>query len=293
MRDFAGKVAVVTGAASGMGLAFAERFASEGMKVVLADVEEKALSETVQRFRELEHDAIGVLTDVSNEAAITELAKEAVDTYRTVNVLCNNAGVVADSDLGMLMGGSAVAVWEQSLADWEWTLGVNLWGVVHGIRTFLPIMLANDEPGHVVNTASIAGLTSGSGLPIYGVSKHGVVRLSEALHHQLAQRDAKIGVSVLCPGGVKTRIALATRNRPEGLVDAGQEVDSEELERREAEWASRTGPTGMAPEAVADLVLKAIEDERFYILTHDEYDDVLRNRMENILARNNPTLGPF
>ena len=136
----------------------------------------RRFSETVQRFRELEHDAIGVLTDVSNEAAITELAKEAVDTYRTVNVLCNNAGVVADSDLGMLMGGSAVAVWEQSLADWEWTLGVNSWGWSTAFRTFLPIMLANDEPGHVVNTASIAGLTSGSGLPIYGVSKHGVVR---------------------------------------------------------------------------------------------------------------------
>jgi len=293
MREFEGKVAVVTGAASGMGLAFAERFAGEGMKVVLADVEEKALSAAVQRFKELEYDAIGVLTDVGSAAAVEALAKEAVDAYGTVHILCNNAGIVADSDLGMLMGGEVVPIWEQSIADWEWTLNVNLWGVVHGIRTFLPIMLANDEPGHVLNTASIAGLTSGAALPIYGVSKHGVVRISEALHHQLAQRGSKIRVSVLCPGGVHTRIALATRNRPEGLSADGDAVDTETLEQREQAWADRTGPTGMPAEEVADRVFKAIEDEQFYILTHDEYDDAIRARMENILTRSNPEVGPF
>ena len=263
------------------------------MKVVLADVEEKALTATVQQFKENERDAIGVLTDVSSEAAIQALADEAVDKYGTVHVLCNNAGVVADSELRRLMGGEGVPLWEQSIADWEWTLNVNLWGVVHGIRTFLPIMLANDEPGHVVNTSSIAGLTSGGALPIYGVTKHGVVRLSEALYQQLNQQGAKIGVSVLCPGGVNTRIALATRNRPADLMDAVDERDAEKLEEREATWAARTGAGGLAPEVVADMVFEAIQDEQFYILPHDTSDDAIRTRMENILTRTNPSVSRF
>jgi NAD(P)-dependent dehydrogenase (short-subunit alcohol dehydrogenase family) len=294
MREFEGRVAVVTGAASGMGRAFAERFARAGMKVVLADVEERALERAVQELRQGEFDVLGVRTDVARAEAVEELARRALDAYGKVHVVCNNAGVVADADLGGPVGGRGLPIWELSLKDWHWTFAVNFWGVVHGIRTFVPIMLRQDEEGHVVNTASIAGLTSGAGLAIYGASKHAVVRITEALHLQLAGLGAKVKASVLCPGGVNTRIALATRNRPDEFWDEGAARPSaEELERREQEWAERTGPRGMRPEEVAERVFRAIQDEQFYILTHDEYDDAIRRRMETILARENPQPRPF
>lgn len=293
MREFDGRVAVVTGAASGMGKAFSERFALEGMKVVLADFEEKALAATVQEFKQREFDVTGVVADVSSAAAVEDMAKQAFDAYGKVHILCNNAGVVADSELGRLGFGQSPPLWEHPLSDWQWTFGVNFWGVVYGIHAFVPRMLAQDEPGHILNTASIAGLTSGAGLPIYGASKHAVVRVSEALHLQLAEANSKLHVSVLCPGGVNTRIALASRNRPDELWEGNARPSHEELEAREATWANRTGATGMAPEEVANRVLSAIRDEQFYILTHDEYDGAIRTRMEGILARRNPGAAPF
>lgn len=294
MQSFEGRVAVVTGAASGMGRAFAERFAHAGMKVVLADVEQEALHAAVQELKQREFDVLGVRTDVARPDAVEDLARQALDAYGKVHILCNNAGVAADSEVGSLLGGPVVPMWEQSLADWEWTFAVNFWGVVHGIRTFLPIMLAQDDEGHILNTASIAGLTSGARLPIYGATKHAVVRISEALHLQLAGMQSKLKVSVLCPGGVNTRIALASRNRPgEAWDDAAPRPTAAELAGREQQWAARTGPTGMPPEAVAETVFQAIQDERFYILTHAEYDDAIRARTENILGRHNPELRPF
>jgi NAD(P)-dependent dehydrogenase (short-subunit alcohol dehydrogenase family) len=289
MQEFEGRVAVVTGAASGMGKAFSERFAQAGMKVVLADVEQEALDATVREFKQREYDVLGVRTDVSKADAVEALAIEALDAYGKVHIVCNNAGVATEGEVGQLMTGRRPRIWEASLRDWEWTFAVNFWGVVYGIRTFVPIMLAQGEPGHVVNTASIAGLTSGAALPIYGATKHAVVRISEALHLQLAQEQAPIKVSVLCPGGVNTRIALATRNRPDELWDdPAARPSREELERREQEWAAMTGARGMAPEAVAERVFQAIRDEQFYILTHDEFDAAIRARMENILGRHNP-----
>ena len=290
MREFDGRVAVVTGAASGMGKAFAERFAQAGMKVVLADVEERALQATVQQLQQQEFDVLGVQADVSSASAVDDLARRAIDAYGKVHIVCNNAGVAADSEVSQLLARSGPRVWEQPLVDWEWTFAVNLMGVVHGIRAFVPLMLAQGEPAHVVNTASIAGLTSGPTLPIYGASKHAVVRLSEALYLQLQQANAPIGVSVLCPGGVNTRIALATRNRPEALRNSEEhQADSAELEQRERDWAAMTGARGLEPAAVAQIVFQAIEDDRFYILTHDEFDGAIRRRMENILARQNPS----
>jgi short-subunit dehydrogenase len=167
---------------------------------------------------------------------------------------------------------------------------VNLWGIIHGIRAFVPRMLEQDEPGHIVNTASIAGLTSGSGLPIYGASKHAVVRGSEALHGPLAEAKSKLKVSVLCPGGVNTRIASAGRNRPADLREDGDAPSVQQASQRDAQWAN---PAGMAPETVADKVFAAIQDEKFYILTHDEYDGVIRARMEAILSRSNPGPAAF
>jgi NAD(P)-dependent dehydrogenase (short-subunit alcohol dehydrogenase family) len=171
MQEFEGKVAVVTGAASGMGLAFAERFAQEGMKVVLADVEEQALEAAVQELRRKETDVLGVVTNVSDAGAVDRLASRTLETYGKVHVVCNNAGVALHTGQG---------VWEHSLNDWQWLMGVNFWGVLHGIRTFVPVMLAQDEDAHIVNTSSLAGLVAGSGA--YGATKHAVVSLSESLY---------------------------------------------------------------------------------------------------------------
>jgi NAD(P)-dependent dehydrogenase (short-subunit alcohol dehydrogenase family) len=182
----------------------AEAFIAEGMKVVLADVERSALDATTQQLSSQGAEVVGVECDVSKSQSVDALAKEALDAFGAVHVVCNNAGVA---------GGGAGPSWEHPLDDWDWVLGVNLMGVVHGIRSFVPILLEQDDGGHIMNTASIAGLLHGGGS--YGVSKHAVVALSESLFGELAQLGPKIGVSVLCPGWVNTRIIESERNRPE------------------------------------------------------------------------------
>jgi len=276
MREFAGKVAVVTGGASGIGLGLATRFAQEGMKVVLADIEEPVLEAAVTRLRQQELDVLGVVTDVSKAESVEALARETLAAYGKVHVLCNNAGV----------GGPTGLIWDMTVKDWQWTLGVNLWGVVHGVRTFLPIMLAQDEEGHVINTASMAGLTTGS--RVYSVTKHAVVVLSEALYTGLRESGAKVHASVLCPGIINTRIMYSVRNRPPELQNTpGAPLTERERERQER-VAKLSREEGMEPAQVADIVVEAIKNEQFWILTHDYYDDQVRRRMEDILARNNP-----
>jgi NAD(P)-dependent dehydrogenase (short-subunit alcohol dehydrogenase family) len=212
MRDFEGRVAVVTGGASGLGLAMATRFAQEGMKIVLGDVEEPALEAAVARLRQQEFEVHGVVTDVADAASVDNLAREAVDRFGKVHVLCNNAGV----------GGSrASRVWDATLDDWHWAINVNVWGVIHGIHTFVPLMLAQDEEGHVVNTASMAGLVQGN--RVYSVTKHAVVALSEALYDGLLLEGAKVGASVLCPGLYFTNLGTAERNRPGSLQEMPEE----------------------------------------------------------------------
>jgi NAD(P)-dependent dehydrogenase (short-subunit alcohol dehydrogenase family) len=279
VQDFAGKVAVVTGGASGIGLGMATRFAQEGMKVVLADIEEPALEASVRRLRQQEHDVLGVKTDVSSASSVESLAAKTLETYGKVHILCNNAGVG---------GGFGIGIWEATLKDWQWTLGVNLWGVIHGVRTFVPIMLEQDEPAHVVNTASSAGLVPGS--RVYGVSKHAVVALSESLYDGLRTQDSKVHCSVLCPGVINTQIMYGARNRPEELQD---EQPPSQMERDARDRIKRLAETsGMAPEQAAEIVLEAIRKDQFWILTHDDFDEIIRGRMEDILARHNPTPRP-
>jgi len=221
MKAFQGKVAVVTGAASGIGRALAERCAQEGMKVVLADIEGQALLQASGDLAAQGAQTLAVPTDVSQAGEVETLARKAFEAYSAVHLLFNNAGV-----------GAGTTAWESTLADWEWVLGVNLWGVIHGLRAFVPRMLAQETECHVVNTASVAGLLPGRG--VYGVSKHAVVALSEALSADLGQQRSKIGVSVLCPGYVNTRILdSSVRHRPPvtGEGEPGPSGDESALQR--------------------------------------------------------------
>jgi len=282
MKELRDRVAVVTGAASGIGRAMARRFAREGMRVVLADVEEAALVRTETELRREGATTLAVPTDVSRAADVEALARRTVEAFGAVHVLCNNAGVVA--------GG---LFWERSVADWEWVLGVNLWGVIHGCRVFVPIMLGQDADAHIVNTASMAGLVSGPFNAIYNVAKHGVVTLSESLHHELTLLGARIRVSVLCPGWVSTQIFDAERNRPAHLRVTEPARPPTDQEHMLEEMARQMLASGLDPERVAELVVAAIREERFYVLTHPEWKALVRTRMEDILGDRVPSFTPF
>jgi NAD(P)-dependent dehydrogenase (short-subunit alcohol dehydrogenase family) len=279
MKEFRGRVAVVTGAGSGIGRALAEKFAAEGMKVVLADVQEDALVEVEREVRGRGAAVLAVRTDVSKRADVEALAQRTLDAFGAVHVLCNNAGVA----------GGGPTMWETTDADWQWVLGVNLWGVIHGIRVFVPIMLKQDSEGHIVNTASVLGLIAGPGGGPYGVSKHGVVRISEGLHYDLLAAGSKLRASVLCPGLIATRIVDAGRNRPAELQN---EMDEETRRQRAEQTRQRLAyfnEHGMPPSQVAGIVFDAIREERFYILTHPNIKERVRTRMEDIIAERNPT----
>jgi NAD(P)-dependent dehydrogenase (short-subunit alcohol dehydrogenase family) len=278
MKEFKGKVAVVTGAASGIGRAIADRLAGEGMKVVLADVERGALSKAEAEMKAGGASVMAVPTDVSRAEDVEALARKTVDAFGAVHVLCNNAGVA--------VGGLS---WERTAADWEWGLGVNLWGVIHGIRVFVPIMLAQGTEGHVVNTASMAGLISLPVMSVYSVAKYGIVALSEAMHHELALSGAKLKVSVLCPGWVNTQLMDSERNRPAALMNEQEPGPTVEAFK---ETVRGLLATGLTSEAVADHVFDAIRDEKFYVLTHPDMKEAIRTRMETILEERNPTFDP-
>ncbi len=277
MKEFAGKVAVINGAANGIGRALADRCAKEGMKLVLADIEKDALTRAEMELEDVGATVIAVQTDVSKHTEVEELAQKALDKFGAVHLLFNNAGVV--------VGG---AIWEQSLEDWKWILGVNLWGVIHGIRTFVPIMLNQDTECHIVNTASFAGLRSAPGVGSYKVTKHGVVSMSETLYHELRGIDSKVKVSVLCPGGTDTTIMTGSRNRPEELKNNQPKESLGPWHQAQWERLESALGSGMPPREVADIVFNAIQNEKFYIITHPQMLESVRMQMNEILDQRNP-----
>lgn len=274
MKDLQGRVAVITGGASGIGRGMVEAFIDEGMKVVIGDVEQAALDKTVAELKDAGADVVGAVCDVSEQKSVDALAKTTLDAFGAVHVLCNNAGVA---------GTNTEPSWQRPIEDWNWVMGVNLNGVMHGIRSFVPIMLAQGEDAHVVNTASIAGLVGGGGT--YGVSKSACVALSESLFGELALAQPKVGVSVLCPGWVRTRILESERNRPETPREApGEAAPLAAMMRKAAEGAVEKG---LDPREVGSIVVDAIKTRRFYILTHP-WQEMIEHHAKNILEGRDP-----
>ena len=277
MKRLDGRVAVVTGAASGIGLALCERFAAEGMKVVMADIEAGPLAAAEATVRRTAPAVLASRVDVSNPDDVERLARETYDAFGAAHVVCNNAGVAV---LG--------AIHEHTLADWQWVINVNLWGVIHGVRAFLPRMLAGGDEGHIVNTASMAGLTTAPYMSVYDVTKHGVVALSEAMYKEAQVTGSPIGVSVVCPGLIDTSIMRSSRNRPESLGDAGKagpmaQAFGQNLADRLA--------TGYPPSEVASQVVDGIREGRFYIVpAQPEVKAGIGVRALDLLELRNPTI---
>ncbi len=258
----------------------AERFCNEGMKVVLADVEAEPLAKAVIELQSEGHTVHGVTTDVSNNEQVEALAKQAWEKFGAVHVLCNNAGIFTG---GLL--------WEESLADYQWSLDVNVWGVIHGVRSFVPRMIEQGDECHVVNTASMAGLTTMPFAGVYHMTKHAVLAYSESLYHELSVTAPQIGVSALCPELINTGIANCDRNRPGKYSGDGAIVESDA--RTLVMDSISTGvSTGLPPSEMADRVVKAIRERRFYILSQDGWMDSARSRIQDILEGRNPTLAP-
>ncbi|WP_208029214.1 SDR family NAD(P)-dependent oxidoreductase [Rhabdothermincola sediminis] len=276
MEELRGKVAVVTGAASGIGLGLAKRFGAEGMKLVLADVDEPGLRAATDELRSAGAEVIGVRTDVSDGGDVEALLDATLDVFGAVHLVCNNAGVG--------IGGQITGL---DVKDWEWALGVNLWGVIHGMRVFLPVLLEQDE-GHIVNTASVAGLFATPFMAPYCATKYAVVAISECAYHELAMQGSQVGISVLCPAWVRTNIADSERSRPAHLQverpgDAPGAPDLREVLREVI-------ATGKDPSEVAQTVADAVRSKRFYVVTHRESLAAIEARMRAILDGGAPPL---
>jgi NAD(P)-dependent dehydrogenase (short-subunit alcohol dehydrogenase family) len=279
MKDFADRVAWITGAASGIGLALAHRLAAERMKLVLVDVEETPLREAEAALRGAGATVLALRADVGNAADMETAARAALDRFGVVDLIINNAGV----------GGGGGPMWQLSESDWRWALDVNLWGVIHAIRLLLPPLLASGREGHVVNTASIAGLTSTPFMGPYTATKHAVVAISECLSKELELASAKVGVSVLCPGFVKTKIGSSQRNRPR---EAGGATVTPEMQQFQTALAQLVD-TGVPADTIAATTIDAVRAGRFYVLTHPELAPAIEHRMTQILEQQQPGIDPM
>lgn len=279
MKDFSGKTAVITGGASGIGRAMGRLFLDKGMNVVLADIEQKALDSTVAALNASGR-CVGVVTDVSKAEDVQRLADSAVAEFGGIHIACNNAGVFA----GGLM-------WEESVADFQWQLDVNVWGVIHGIRTFVPIMAAQDSECHIVNTASMAALTAMPYSGIYHMTKHAVLGLSESLYHELAFHVPNVKVSVLCPEAINTGISASERNRPSAYSRDGDIVESD-ARTIVSEALTDSVAVGIGPEVMAQRVFDGIVAERFYLLSEEAWRDTANTRLDDIRLARNPTFAP-
>jgi NAD(P)-dependent dehydrogenase (short-subunit alcohol dehydrogenase family) len=279
MDRFADRVAVVTGAGSGIGRALANHAAHEGMRVVIADVELNALEESAAEVETAGAEVLVVPTDVSRADQVDALAGLAYERFGAVHVLCNNAGVF-----------QAGITWQRELADWEWVMGVNFWGVLHGIRAFVPRMRDAGDEGHVVNTSSLAGLITGGYSAPYIATKFAVLALTECLAHDLRAEETRVGASVLVPGLVDTKIAYSTRNRPDEPPGEAQAPDHHLVEKA---LRDLTAKGGRPPDEVAGLVFDAVRNGRFYITTSDATEAILRERFDAVLAGELPPLAQF
>ena len=274
MKEFKGKTVVVTGAASGIGYALAERFAQEKMNVVLADIEQDALDAAVTKISNLDVEAVGIAVDVMDKNSVQSLTKQSIDAFGNIHILCNNAGVAPPA--------IDEAIWDHDMSDWDWVMGVNFYGVLYGIQSFLPHMIEHQEEGHVLNTVSMAGILGLEGS--YGVSKFAALSLSEGLFQSLKKINSKIGTSVLCPGFVATNIIDSQRNRPEHLAS---DKKSNFLLKQ---LASSVLKRGKKPDEIATRAIEAIQANNFYILPHPIYDERVKDRYERILARTEPEI---
>ena len=278
MQDFEGKVAVITGGASGLGLAMAQRFGAAGMNVVIGDIETGALADAEASLQAAGVEVVGHRADVAQSSDLEALADAAYERFGAVHILANNAGV----------GGSPGAMWELSDADWRWVIDVDLWSVVHGVRAFVPRMISGGEEGHIINTASVAGLISGAVGGPYTVAKFGVVALSEQLYFELGRAEHPIGVSVLCPGFVNTRIYDSGRNRQESYGQPANEQSPEREELREALEAMRE--TMIQPETIGDRVFDAVVQNQLYIVEpgSETVSEAIQRRLDHVSDRSNP-----
>ncbi len=277
MKEFKDKVAVITGAANGIGFGIAERCAQEGMKVVLAGINEENLRAAEDKLRATGASLLSVRTDVSKREDMEILAQKTLAAFGAVHLLVNNAGV-----------GAGTSVWDSSWEDWEWVVGVNLWGVLNGVKVFTPIMIAQDTEAHIVNIASVSGLLDGYPSSPYQVTKSAVFTLTENMYHTLAQKNSKVKVSVVCPGWVKTDILKSERNRPAGLQNKKRSLPRDPAEIAALRRMQESVEAGMPIDELAGHVFRGIQDEQLYVITHPEYIPRIQKRFDHIVRQENP-----